>query len=340
MMELLLAMVCSNITILGPSIFPQVPSFQNVTVYLYGVSTGTPCLRERAFLEKLELYGLKLIWIPLDKVKPNMTKPLEIVSSLGVLKVPISAVYVNGSLRAIVVGDVENVTFWEQITKKKYDGVAVYLGQKLIKVWKGGEAFPFSALALALLDGMGPIALLVFSLYMALCKQVVGNCLVRGALFVASAAFARAAMGFALSSMPASQLYPIIGAAFALIIFINSIKPTKTVTRFTSKMISFFEGLAKSVASPILLGLAVGSAALSPCVLGAFLSASAVANSLSPYQRLSFWLSYSVLYSRPFIVVAKLIEKVEMRKLVAALALISFIVSTYFTITYSLPKAH
>ncbi len=337
MMELLFALICSNVSISGPSL-ALVPTLSfNATIYLYGISTGIPCLKMKNFLKNLNMYGVKVIWIPLDRVKPNVTKPLDVVTSMGLpLEVPLSAVYQNGTLKAIVIGDIENITFWNELLSSKWKGVRVYLGQKLIGTWSGKRvSFPFTALGLAIIDGLGPIALMVFALYLALCREVVGNCWGRALAFIATASVTRAVMGLTLSSLPVSPYYPAIGAILAFIILVNALKPSKTVSKAISKFVSFFEKLVKNQASPFLLGLAVGSLGLSPCVVGAFLSASTVASTLPIGEKIVFWILYAILYSIPLGIAANIINKVELRKAVAVLASISLIISLYFFITYS-----
>lgn len=334
MMELLFALICSNVSVSAPLTLLPTLSF-NATIYLYGISNGAPCLRMKSFLEGLEIYGVKVIWVPLDKVRPNVTKPLDIVTSMGLpLEVPLSAVYQNDTLKAIVIGDIENITFWNEILSSKWKGVRVYLGQKLIGTWSGKRvSFPFTALGLAIIDGLGPIALMVFALYLALCREVVGNCWGRALAFIATASVTRAVMGLTLSSLPVSPYYPAIGAILAFIILVNTLKPSKTVSKAINRFVSFFEKLVKNQASPFLLGLAVGSLGLSPCVVGAFLSASALASTLPFEQRLAFWALYAIVYSIPLALAAKVIEKVELRKAIAVLASISLLISLYFLAT-------
>ncbi len=331
-MELLFALICSNVSISAPSALLP-PLNLNATIYLYGISNGPPCLRMKSFLEGLEIYGIKVIWVPLDKVKPNVTEPLKVITSMGLpLEVPISAVYQDKRLKAIVIGDVENLTFWSQLLSSNWKGVKVYIGQRLVGTWKGRTSFPFTALGLAIIDGMGPIALMVFALYMALCKEIMGNCWKRALAFVATASVTRALMGLSLSSIPVSPYYPAIGAALALIILVNALRPTKSLNEALRKFMGFFEKLVKNGASPFLLGLAVGSLGLSPCVVGAFLSASTLASGLPWGQRLVFWALYALVYSIPLTLAAKVIDKVEIRKAVAVLASISLIISLYFLV--------
>ena len=334
---------CSNVTIHALTLINATLLLNNVTVYLIGVSKGVPCLQMKSYLETLSsLYGFKFVWIPIDKV--GSTKPVaqisRVVDASGLpFEVPISAVYCNGTLSSVVIGLVEDARFWVRLLScNKSNGINVYLGEKLIKrigrlEVKNASINVFPFIISMLVDSLNPIGLAIFSLVSAVYLNRGRREFWRAVVeFEMAYSTFHVVLGSVLAQLGSSKVYSIIGIIAALSMIILSLRPWKMGTLLNAAS-SRLSKMALSKASPLIIGALSSTVAMSPCVLGAYLSAVSFLSSLPLSQRIPLTALYWVVYSLPPLMVAsisvKLARKLNARKTVLALATISLILSIY-----------
>ena len=339
MIELIFALVCSNVT--SPAAFPETSlsslflnALSNYTVYIYGITNGIPCKEMRAFLERLSgEYGFRVVWVPLDRGVPRNATAVKVAESFGLPYVPIEGVYCNKKLVAVVVGDVENTTFWIQDVFKCTNFTRVYRGTKLVGIYKGGkESFPFFVLALAAIDSLNPIGLTIFMLFMMVCLNAKGRCWKEALEFVVAYVGAHVTLGAALSALPASPYYPIVGMAVSLVIIVAALRPNPKLRKLLSAASGYLSRLALRRESPLILGALAGTLGMSPCVLGSFLTASSV---IGESGQLMLWAYYALIYATTPVLIAYALhsgKRLEPAKLIVALATFSFFVSLYMTL--------
>ena len=338
-------LTCSNVSAVGVNLGNLTLNLSasiNVTLYLLGISTGAPCLHLKAFLSSLSaLYGFKLVWIPIDKVhSPLLSRAVSILSAAGMVPaVPITLVIRDNKTVAVVEGEVLDKGFWLRLlnaTPAK-NVVEVYLGTKLVKVIKNAKSQGYGhllpILAAALTDSLNPIGLTILSVVMVYCVSTKGKCYREAALFLASYVLAHMTLGFVLSNLPISSLYPALGVLIASLVIAMTVRPTKRVRKIFGGLSNKLSVMALKGASVALIGAAAGSVAMSPCVVGAFLSAMSMLGSLPPSQRLGYLIIYALIYPVPALIVTILVHRgksfVEPRKMITVLASISLALSLY-----------
>lgn len=339
MIELMFAFVCSNVTSPVASLGTPLSSLflntlSNYTVYIYGITNGVPCKEMKAFLERLSSeYGFKVVWVPLDRGVPQNATAVKVAESFGLPYVPIEGVYCNKKLVAVVVGDVENVTFWIQEVFKCTNFTRVYKGTKLVGIYKSGKvSFPFFVLVLAVIDSLNPIGLTIFVLFMMVCLNTKRRCWKEALEFVIAYASAHVALGALLSVLPTSPYYPIVGIVVSLTIIVAALKPNPKLRKLLSAASGYLSKLALRKESPPILGALAGTVGMSPCVLGSFLTAS---SAIGESGQLVLWTYYALIYAMTPILIAYALHlgrKVEPTKLIVSLATISFFVSLYMTL--------
>ncbi|ABU82597.1 hypothetical protein [Ignicoccus hospitalis] len=333
MIELLFALACSNVSVGAslPSPFVQavLKDYSNYTLVIYGIDEGIPCIKLRTFLSDLsELYGFKVVWVSVSKGVPKNATAVSVAEDFGLPYVPITGVYCGRKLVAVVVGDVENSTFWLEEVMKCTNVTRVYEGQKLLGTWRpSARALNGPVLILALVDSLNPVGLMVFTFYILACKNVKKRCSWDALAFVVAYTFTHVALGVALSLVPASPYYPVIGAIVSLMVIVSSIKPNKKIRSLTAWASSTLNSLVLKRASPAVLGLLAGSVGTSPCVLGAFLSAASLIG-----NNLIMWGAYAMIYAAAPTVIFIIVNRgkvVDPRKVVLPLATISLLISVY-----------
>ncbi len=338
--------VCSNVTVKALVTLLNVTLlYHNVTVYLIGVSNGPPCLKMKAYLQDLSSrYGFKLIWIPIDlkgsvEPVPKVTKLIE-ESDLP-FQVPVSAVYCGRNLTSIVIGLVEDDLFWSKLLQCNVTGpsVRIYYGEKLVnsvslqrRSVKSFNLYPF--LVSAIVDSLNPVGLAIFSLvnaiYLRLDRKRYWKTVIE---FLLAYSIAHVALGSLLAQIKASRIYSIIGAVTASLMIAASIKPWSKLRPIVSAASSKLSKMVLSSASPIVIGALSSTIAMSPCVLGAYLSAVSFLSSLPFPLRFQLTLLYLLIYSIPPLTLAfvstKLAKKLNTRQMILVLATISLILSLY-----------
>ena len=341
-------LACSNVSIIGLNNITLVAStLTNVTLYLLGISTGHPCLLLKAFLSNLSsTYGFHLVWIPIDKVQsPMLSKATLMLLKAGLSPaVPITIVTVRNNTVAVVEGAVLDKGFWLKLVSSgnATKGVKVYLGTKLIGVVNTSilresiQAKSFDPLPLiiaAFTDSLNPVGLTILGLIVLYCVNTKKKCYKEASLAILSYVAAHMTLGLTLSSLPASSFYPVLGVVIASIVIIFTLKPNKRAMKVLNNISNKLSVAALRGGSVVLIGAAAGSIAMSPCVVGAFLSAMSTIGSVPFPQKLYYLLLYMVIYPIPAISVVLAIHKgkglIKPRRLILILASLSLVLSFY-----------
>ncbi len=342
MIELLFALVCSNVTAKGIPLGTSLNSlflttFSNMTVYIYGITHGLPCLHLKAYLENLALrYGFKLVWVPVDKGVPKNATAVKVAESFGVPYVPVVGVYCGKHLVAVVVGDVENDTFWSDVVFRCTNATRVYYMNKFLGYYERKEAqkgtAPYAVLSLAAIDALNPIGLTIFILFLLACINTKERCWKEALEFVVSYAIAHMVFGLFLSAVPASPYYPVAGMAISAVIIAAALKPTPKLKKLLSAASGKLSKMALRRESPFVLGALAGTVGMSPCVLGTFLTA---ASAIGVSGHLEIWLYYAAIYASVPLLIAYLVHrgrKLNPTKMIVGLATFSFFVSLLMTL--------
>ncbi|UXD22299.1 hypothetical protein IPA_03320 [Ignicoccus pacificus DSM 13166] len=340
---------CSNATVVGlsiPIIMLNMTSYSNFTLYLLGIHNGPPCLHLKAFLGNLSSqYNFTLVWIPVDL---NHTKLLNVATKYleeaGLIPgVPITLVYCKSKLVAVVEGAVLDTKFWLNVMNCSSKGVKVYYGNQLVDIITSNvtsKAPPPKIVPIiiaALTDSLNPVGLSIYGLLMILCVNVRKRCYKEALAFLVAYTGAHMALGGVLSTLGASKIYSVIGMGAASFMIVASLKPTEKLKKAASFAAQKLSRAVLKKSSVFLVGAAASTISMSPCVVGAYLSAMGMISSLPPELRLPVLALYALIYSTPVILLTILIHKgkkfVETRTLILILASISLILSVYTFIT-------
>jgi len=340
-----LPIACSNVTVVGmtlPLLVLNTTSYNNFTLYLLGVHTGPPCIQLRSFLESLaSQYNFTLVWIPIDVNRSELLRnAVYYLESAGLSPgVPITLVYCNSKLVAVVEGAVLDSTFWLKVMNCSSRGVKVYYGTHLVKVVRSSStttAFTYSLAPLivaALTDSLNPVGLSIYGLLMILCVNTKRKCYKEALTFLIAYTGAHLALGGLLSSLGSSKIYSLIGAAAASFMIVASLRPTERIRRLASFASDKLSKAALRKSSVFLVGAAAGTVSMSPCVVGAYLSAMSMISTMPPESKPLAFALYALAYSAPVVALTLLIHKgkrfVETRTLVLVLATLSLALSLY-----------
>ncbi len=336
-------LACSNVSVIGTALTLLLlnGTYHNFTLYLLGVNSGPPCLHLKSFLETLsKQYDFKLIWIPVDQNKTKLLSlATEILTSAGVIPgVPITLVYCNKTLVAVVEGAVLDANFWLKDVMKCTNVTRVYYGNKLVATLNVTSlgTVPIDVIPLItamIVDSLNPVGLTILGLLMILCVNKKGKCYKELIVFTIAYVSAHLLLGRLLGTLGASKLYSLIGMAAALFMIAASLKPTNSLRKAASFMSDKLSKLVLKGGSVFLVGAASSTVAMSPCVVGAYLSATSLISKMPPYLELYLWALYAVIYSLPVILLGFFIHKgksfIEPRKMILILATISFVLSLY-----------
>ncbi|ALU12143.1 hypothetical protein EYM_00800 [Ignicoccus islandicus DSM 13165] len=337
--------VCSNVSVKALVTLINVTLLaNNVTVYLIGVSNGPPCIEMKNYLELLSnRYGFKLVWLPIDKVGnvEPVPKVSELIERSGLpFQVPVSAVYCNDTLRYLVIGLVKDDAFWYSLMNcSGTSEIKVFYGEKLWSVVarNGLNETTINLVPLLVsmtIDSLNPVGLAVFSLLNAVYLKSDRKEYWKAVLkFVIAYSTAHIALGTMLAQVSANKIYSIIGIIAASIMIVLSAKPWRRLSKFFGTLSSKLSRMALSRASPVLIGIFASTIAMSPCVIGAYLSAISFVSSLPPTLRIPLFTLYAIVYSIPPLLVAfvsnRLAMKLNTRYVILVLATLSLLLSIY-----------